>query len=49
MAKRSQTRTALNSRPLPRGPPASGELHWRLTELRPFNIGYPCNQNYDIT
>ena len=25
------------------------ELHWRLTELRPRNIGYPCNQAYDIT
>ena len=25
------------------------ELHARLTELRPRNIGYPCNQAYDIT
>ena len=25
------------------------DLHSRLTELRPRNIGYPCNQDFDFT
>ena len=46
----SQSAPALNSHALSDADRQRlDELHWRLMELRPFNIGYPCNQAYDIS